>query len=82
MEQAHDFRRDRSCRNCSLCLDDWPSGDSVISKFNVCSGCGLGVHSSCTEIAKQFYPCDRSAVSQIVSKHRDNPPDVEGSSSF
>lgn len=78
MANEHDFRRDRRCNSCHLCFDLWPSGEGLISKFNTCSKCNLGVHSSCTAIAKQCYSCEDGNVDKIVKLRQNTSIVFEG----
>jgi len=78
----HDFRRDRACKSCSICHDLWPSGEGVVAKFNTCSRCNLGVHSSCADIAKRGYACDKSQVEEIVKSNKSSTPSCEGLRKF
>ena len=77
-EEIHDFRRERSCKNCSICFDLWPSVEGVVSKFHVCSKCTLGVHSNCIEIGKVAYPCNNQKVNQIILSNKLNSCDIDG----
>ena len=81
-EIGHDFRRDRACKSCSVCHDLWPSGEGVVAKFNSCSQCRLAAHSSCVEIAKQCYPCDKFRMEHIVRSNKESTPSCEGSFLF
>ena len=76
--EQHDFRRDRNINSCMVCADIWPSCAGLISKFNTCSNCQLGVHSSCVDIAKQCYECNQEAIAEKLQNHRECPLHYEG----
>ena len=75
---THEFRRDRSINSCMICSDMWPSGEGVISKFNVCTKCDLRVHSSCVQIARDSYPCDKETLTQKITSHSANSLNCQG----
>lgn len=60
----HTFLKEKvTDKECHACNNLWPSTD-IISKYNVCSLCGLIVHTGCKS-SSQCIPCDSSLVKEI-----------------
>ena len=70
----HRFSRERGVTDCLLCGNLWASTDTLgASSYQLCSHCGISIHTSCKSFAESCIPCVPGAPQQPLL---DNGPCV------
>ena len=61
----HRFSRERGVTDCVLCGNVWASTDTLgASSYQLCSHCGISIHTSCKSFAESCIPCAPGAPQQ------------------
>lgn len=61
----HRFSRERGVTDCVLCGNLWASTDTLgASSYQLCSHCGISIHTSCKSFAESCLPCAPASPQQ------------------